>query len=42
MLDAMYNLPDNNRPGKKMVTEAVVEGKETLIAAKPRRRRESA
>ncbi|MFQ5462191.1 MAG: ATP-dependent Clp protease ATP-binding subunit ClpX [Phycisphaerae bacterium] len=42
MLDAMYNLPDNNRPGRKMVTEAVVEGKEALIAAKPRRRRESA
>ena len=42
MLDPMYHLPDESRPGKKVVTEAVVEGKETLVSAKPRRRRESA
>ena len=42
MLDAMYDLPESNTSGKKVVTEAVVEGKEPLLAAKPRRRRESA
>ncbi len=42
MLDAMYHLPDNARSGKKVVTEAVVEGKEPLLPRKPRRRRESA
>ena len=42
MLDAMYDLPETNTSGKKVVTEAVVEGKEPLLAAKPRRRRESA
>ncbi|MGB0714787.1 MAG: ATP-dependent Clp protease ATP-binding subunit ClpX [Phycisphaerae bacterium] len=42
MLDAMYHLPDNPRAGKKVVTEAVVEGKEPLLPSKPRRRRESA
>ncbi len=44
MLEPMYELPDRNRSGKKIVTEAVVEGKEPLIpASKPkRRRRESA
>ena len=43
MLDAMYELPDNAGSGKKVVTEAVVEGNEPLITpSKPRRRRESA
>jgi len=42
MLDPMYHLPDAARSGKKVVTEAVVEGKERLVASKPRRRRESA
>jgi ATP-dependent Clp protease ATP-binding subunit ClpX len=43
MLDPMYDLPDRGRSGKKVVTEAVVEGKEELIpAVKPKRRRESA
>jgi ATP-dependent Clp protease ATP-binding subunit ClpX len=41
MLDAMYELPDHTGSGKKVVTEAVVEGKERLVSAK-RRRRESA
>jgi len=39
MLDAMYELPDNAGSGKRIVTEAVVEGKEPLVPAKPRRRR---
>ncbi|MCH8242731.1 MAG: ATP-dependent Clp protease ATP-binding subunit ClpX [Planctomycetes bacterium] len=42
MLDPMYHLPDAARSGKKIVTEAVVEGKATLVTSKPRRRRESA
>ena len=42
MIDAMYDLPDNNRSGKKVVTEAVVRGQERLMAPRTRRRRESA
>ncbi len=42
MLDAMYELPDNKGSGKKVVTEAVVNGKEPLVPPKRRRRRESA
>lgn len=42
MLEPMYDLPDHARSGKKVVTPAVVEGKERLITLKPRRRRESA
>jgi ATP-dependent Clp protease ATP-binding subunit ClpX len=42
MLEPMYNLPDAGRSGKKVVTEAVVSGKERLVPPKPRRRRESA
>ena len=42
MLDAMYELPDSGRTGKKVVTEAIVEGKERLITPRTRRRRESA
>ena len=42
MLDPMYDLPDRPQSGKKLVTEAVVMGKETLLSAKSRRRRESA
>ncbi len=44
MLRPMYELPDNARSGKKVVTAAVVEGKEPLIrpSTTPRRRRESA
>ena len=43
MLDAMYDLPDRGHSGKKVVTEAVVEGREDLLpAARPRKRRASA
>lgn len=42
MLDPMYELPDSSRSGKTVVTEAVVNGKDSLLAPKPRRRRESA
>ena len=42
MLDPMYDLPDRPQSGKKLVTEAVVMGKETLLSPKSRRRRESA
>jgi ATP-dependent Clp protease ATP-binding subunit ClpX len=42
MLAPMYELPDNARSGKKLVTAAVVEGKEELIPPGARRRRESA
>ena len=44
MLKPMYDLPDNARSGKKVVTKAVVEGREPLIrpATTTRRRRESA
>jgi ATP-dependent Clp protease ATP-binding subunit ClpX len=44
MLAPMYDLPDNSRSGKKLVTREVVEGKEPLITptVTPRRRRESA
>ena len=42
MLDTMYELPEHSGSGKKVVTEAVVEGKEPLLSAKSRRRRESA
>jgi ATP-dependent Clp protease ATP-binding subunit ClpX len=43
MLQPMYELPDNARSGKKIVTPAVVEGKEQLIApGAGKRRRESA
>jgi len=43
MLVPMYELPDNPRSGKKVVTPAVVEGKESLVPpGAARRRRESA
>ena len=42
MLEPMYELPNHNRSGKKVVTEAVVRGTSRLLSAKPRRRRESA
>jgi ATP-dependent Clp protease ATP-binding subunit ClpX len=42
MLDPMYELPEHARSGKKVVTEAVVDGKEPLLSPKARRRRESA
>ncbi len=42
MLEPMYKLPEHSQSGKKVVTEAVVQGKAPLIQPKPRRRRESA
>ena len=42
MLESMYELPEHNQSGKKVVNEAVVEGKKPLLAPKTRRRRESA
>jgi ATP-dependent Clp protease ATP-binding subunit ClpX len=42
MTDAMYELPEQAKPAKFVVTEGVVEGKESLVAPKVRRRRESA
>jgi hypothetical protein len=42
MLTPMYELPEHSGSGKKVVTEAVVEGKQPLLPAKGRRRRESA
>ncbi|UCF34068.1 MAG: ATP-dependent Clp protease ATP-binding subunit ClpX [Phycisphaerales bacterium] len=42
MLEPMYELPERGRSGKKVVTEAVVEGKEPLIRPRSGRRRESA
>jgi len=42
MLEPMYELPERGRSGKKVVTEAVVEGKEPLIKPRSPRRRESA
>ncbi|MCO6438113.1 MAG: ATP-dependent Clp protease ATP-binding subunit ClpX [Phycisphaerae bacterium] len=42
MLEPMYQLPDYRESGKLVVTEGVVLQQESLLPAKPRRRRESA
>ncbi len=42
MLHSMYDLPDGNHAGKAVVTADVVAGREPLLSAKSRRRRESA
>ena len=42
MLEPMYELPDHQRSGKKVVTEDVVNGRRPLLPSKPQRRRESA
>lgn len=42
MLEPMYELPEHSASGKRVVTEAVVMGRERLLPRKPRRRRESA
>jgi ATP-dependent Clp protease ATP-binding subunit ClpX len=42
MLEPMYELPDRGWSGKQVVTEAVVEGKESLVPPADDRRRESA
>ncbi len=42
MLDLMYKLPDQQSPGKYVITEEVVEGRQKLFELKPERRKESA
>jgi ATP-dependent Clp protease ATP-binding subunit ClpX len=42
MLEPLYELPEHAGTGKKVVTDDVVEGREALLPAKARRRRESA
>jgi ATP-dependent Clp protease ATP-binding subunit ClpX len=43
MLDLMYRLPDESqRGGKYVITEDIVEGRESLFEIKPTRRKESA
>ncbi len=42
MLEPMYELPEYARSGKKVVDEAVVDGREALFPPKLKRRRESA
>jgi ATP-dependent Clp protease ATP-binding subunit ClpX len=41
MLDLMYRLPDQ-KGGKYVITEAIVEGRQNLFELKPERRKESA
>src|SRR5881392_343130 len=42
MLELMYKLPDQSQGGKYIITDAVVEGRESLFQLKPERRKESA
>ena len=43
MLELMYKLPDQqNHGGKYLINEDIVEGRESLFAIKPERRKESA
>jgi ATP-dependent Clp protease ATP-binding subunit ClpX len=42
MLDLMYRLPDQQQGGKYIITEEIVEGRQSLFAIKPERRKESA
>ena len=42
MLDLMYRLPDQEQGGKYIITEDVVEGRQTMFEIKPERRKESA
>src|SRR2546421_2211862 len=42
MLELMYKLPDQQQGGKYIITEEIVEGRESLFAIKPERRKESA
>jgi ATP-dependent Clp protease ATP-binding subunit ClpX len=42
MMDLMYKLPEQQQGGKYVITEEVVEGRETLFELKPERRKESA
>jgi ATP-dependent Clp protease ATP-binding subunit ClpX len=42
MLDLMYELPEQKRTGKFVITDAVVSGEECLFTSKVRQRKESA
>jgi ATP-dependent Clp protease ATP-binding subunit ClpX len=42
MLDLMYKLPDQQAPGKYVINEDVVEGRQNLFELRPERRKESA
>jgi ATP-dependent Clp protease ATP-binding subunit ClpX len=42
MLELMYKLPDQQQGGKYVVSEEVVEGRQSLFEFKPERRKESA
>jgi ATP-dependent Clp protease ATP-binding subunit ClpX len=42
MLELMYKLPDQQQGGKYVINEDIVEGRESLFAIKPERRKESA
>jgi ATP-dependent Clp protease ATP-binding subunit ClpX len=42
MMDLMYRLPDQEQGGKYLITEDIVEGRQSLFDLKPERRKESA
>jgi len=42
MLDLMYRLPDQQQGGKFLITEDIVEGRQTLFELRPELRKESA
>jgi ATP-dependent Clp protease ATP-binding subunit ClpX len=42
MLDLMYRLPDQQQGGRYIITEEIVEGRQSLFEIKPERRKESA
>src|SRR5205814_10526043 len=42
MLELMYKLPDQQQGGKYVITEHIVEGRQSLFAIQPERRKESA
>ena len=42
MLDLMYRLPDQQEGGKYVITEDIVEGRQSMFDVKPERRKESA
>jgi len=42
MLDLMYRLPDQEQGGKYIITEDIVEGRQSMFDVKPERRKESA
>jgi ATP-dependent Clp protease ATP-binding subunit ClpX len=42
MLDLMYRLPDQGQGGKYIISEEIVDGRQSLFELKPQRRKESA